>query len=59
MKSKHFLFFLLACCLAVSSSFSQEGTVLVAGLVKDKAGMLIANASVTEKGTQEYCSDKR
>ena len=52
MKSKHFLFFLLACCLAVSSSFSQEGTVLVAGLVKDKAGMLIANASVTEKGTQ-------
>lgn len=25
---------------------------MVAGLVKDKAGMLIANASVTEKGTQ-------
>jgi len=42
----------LACCFAVSTSFSQEGTVLVAGLVKDKTGMLIANASVTEKGTQ-------
>ncbi|MFM2232463.1 MAG: hypothetical protein RJB31_1164 [Bacteroidota bacterium] len=52
MKPKHFLCFLLACCFAVSSSYSQEGTVLVAGLVKDKAGMLIANASVTEKGTQ-------
>lgn len=52
MKPKHFLCFLLACCFAVSSTYSQEGTVLVAGLVKDKAGMLIANASVTEKGTQ-------
>ena len=52
MKPKHFLCFLLACCFAVSSSYSQEGTVLVAGLVKDKSGMLIANASVTEKGTQ-------
>jgi TonB-linked SusC/RagA family outer membrane protein len=52
MKPKHFLCFLLACCFAVSSSYAQEGTVLVAGLVKDKAGMLIANASVTEKGTQ-------
>ena len=52
MKPKHFLCFLLACCFAVSSSYSQEGTVLVAGLVKDKSGMLIVNASVTEKGTQ-------
>ena len=52
MKPKHYLLFLLACCFAVSTSFSQEGTVLVAGLVKDKTGMLIANASVTEKGTQ-------
>lgn len=52
MKPKHLLIFLLACCFAVSSSYSQEGTVLVAGLVKDKSGMLIANASVTEKGTQ-------
>ena len=52
MKPKHFLCFLLACCFAVSSSYAQEGTVLVACLVKDKAGMLIANASVTEKGTQ-------
>jgi len=52
MKPKQFLFLLLACVLTASSSFSQEGTVEVTGLVKDKTGMLITGASVTEKGTK-------
>jgi hypothetical protein len=52
MKPKQFLFFLLACVFTASSSFAQQGTVEVTGLVKDKTGMLISGANVTEKGTK-------
>ncbi|MFY7838668.1 MAG: SusC/RagA family TonB-linked outer membrane protein, partial [Lacibacter sp.] len=49
MKLKRFLFLLLACFSTVSLAYAQQ--VTVSGLVKDKAGMLISGANITEKGT--------
>ncbi|HTH30273.1 MAG TPA: TonB-dependent receptor plug domain-containing protein, partial [Lacibacter sp.] len=52
MKPKQILFYLLAFVFTISSAFAQDGTVEVTGLVKDKTGMLIVGANVTEKGTK-------
>ena len=51
MNSKQSLFLLLACFFTVSFCFAQQETVTVTGLVKDKTGMLLPGASITEKGT--------
>lgn len=51
-KTSFLVLFLLSCFISITTKAQQKARLTVSGLVKDSAGMAVANATVLEKGTK-------